>query len=148
MEPNKKILIVDDNKVDLQIYSDVLSEKYAVVSVSSAEDAIDILLKNPAEIGLIVTDIVMARMSGWELVATVRKHLKKTEIELPIIVISAVDSNELEFNCFKYGANAWLTKPIHPLSKLTSTVEKLFGDVQTPYHMERSGTNGFVATDK
>lgn len=129
-----RILLVEDVKTTALMYKDYLEKNgYTVVVAYSAEEAIDFLLKE--NFSLIISDIMMAKMSGWELVEYVRKKLNKNELELPIIVMSAFESAELEFNCYKFGANAWITKPIHPLSKLLKSVDDLLGKTKTTYHL-------------
>jgi CheY-like chemotaxis protein len=68
---------------------------------------------------LIVTDIMMAKMDGWEFLDTIRKELRLDDLVLPVIVISAFESDTLVAKALQHGANGCLTKPIRPLSKLT-----------------------------
>lgn len=122
----KTILLVDDDVFTLRVYSDVLkAEGFVVITASSGEEALDVLER--IHIDLLITDIMMAKMDGWQLIENIRQKLRKDEVSLPIIVMSAFESAELEVKCFKYGANAWLTKPIHPLTNLTKLVYKLLG---------------------
>ena len=105
------------------MYTDCIrSEGFEVVGVGSAEEGLDLLLRGE-KFDLVVTDIMMAKMDGWEFLDTIRKGLKFDDTKLPVIVVSAFDSAELEMKAFHRGANGCLTKPIRPLSKLINLVK-------------------------
>lgn len=115
-----RILIVEDDSVSAALINDVIikhaKEKYdsdwdlRTTIVHSAIDGLEILSIHEFE--LIITDILMAKVDGWEFIKAVRK--KKTNSELPIVVVSAIDGAELEYKSKRVGASMWFTKPIHP----------------------------------
>jgi len=112
-----RILIVDDDRVILEMLQDVL-EKYSKkdkwdLTIHTAPDAIKALeLLNEFNYELVITDILMAKMDGWEFIKHIRE--KHTQRDLPIVVLSAVDAVELEYKSMRYGASAWFSKPIKP----------------------------------
>ena len=66
---------------------------------------------NDTHIDLLITDILMPEMTGLELVRAVRKDLKLT---LPILVISAVESNSISEEALDLGADDFIAKPFKP----------------------------------
>lgn len=115
-----RILIVDDDSVILELIKDCLS-KYAAVyytsewdlkidAVNSAVDAITLVKDNNYE--LIITDILMAKMDGWEFIRELRKRFPMFKI--PIFVMSAIKGVELEYQASKHGVSKVFTKPISP----------------------------------
>lgn len=115
-----RILIVDDDPVVLEMVQDIL-HKYTKqydksdwdLKVHTAPDAIKALgMLEEFNYELIVTDILMAKMDGWEFIRKVRERY--AQMELPIVVLSAVDAVELEYKSMRYGASAWMQKPIRP----------------------------------
>lgn len=115
-----RILIVEDDPVSAQFIEDILEkytkDKYAsqwklrVTKVTSAIEALEIMKAHAFE--LIVTDIMMAKMDGWEFIREIRKDTD--HFELPIVVVSAIDGTELEYNSKRVGASIWFTKPLSP----------------------------------
>lgn len=129
-----KILLVDDDQTTLRIYSDQLRQSgFDVLTAQSGEQALEIL--ENTKVDLLITDIMMAKMDGWQLVATIREKLCIDEVKLPIIVMSAFNCAELEIKCFRHGANMWINKPIHPLDKLTKIAKKALGLAPSGYEL-------------
>lgn len=103
-----KILIADDEEVNLQVLQNQLVlNGYNVVSVSSGQAVLDYLEKH--EVNLLILDIMMPRMSGYE----VCKKLRETYAlnELPILMLTAKNQLNDKIVSFKVGANDYLTKP-------------------------------------
>ena len=89
---NKKLLLVDDNKINRQLILAFLKEYNVIITdCTNGNDAIEILKKEKFDI--ILTDIQMPEMSGVELIQIIKKELK---IETPIIIISAEDRINIE----------------------------------------------------
>lgn len=115
------ILIVEDDHINLNIYSEILqSEKYSVKTASDVKTALDII--DEFSIDLIITDIMMPVISGYEFTKRVRERY--TLIELPILLVTARATSEDIITGFKVGANDYLTKPVNSL-ELKSRVRTL-----------------------
>ena len=128
-----QVLLIDDDSLVRTLYRDVLlSEGYEVDSVPSGEEGIDRLHRGE-QYDLVISDILMAKMDGWELLRQIRLDLKIPESKLPIIVVSSVDSAALEIKAFQLGASGYLTKPITPISKLTSLVKIQTGRARSQF---------------
>lgn len=131
----QRILLIDDDATIRKAYGALLrADEYDVVDVGSAEEALDLLLKENTHFDLVITDIMMAKMDGWELLSTIRNQLKLSDTVLPVIVISAFESAELATKAFRYGANGQLVKPIVPMSKLLNLVRIHTGRTRSKYH--------------
>ena len=115
------ILVVDDNHVNLTILQDLIqSLQYTVISVDSGQDALAIVEEE--EIDLIILDLMMPIMSGYEVCKAVRKN--HNMIELPILILTAAGRSTDLAASFQLGANGFLRKPISP-ENVAARVESL-----------------------
>ena len=106
----KKILIIDDDPRNIFALSAVLRAKgYATVSAPSATDGMDILSLQP-EIGVVLMDIMMPDMDGYEAIARIRQ-MKGLE-ELPVIAVTAQAMVGDREKCLEAGATDYVSKPI------------------------------------
>lgn len=103
-----KILIVEDSPSELELMSRYLQESgYDVIKAAGAKEAIEkALLEKP---DVIVTDVVMPGMSGFELCRSLKKH-PLTE-KLPIVICSSKNQEIDRLWAMKQGADAYITKP-------------------------------------
>jgi DNA-binding response OmpR family regulator len=110
MNTRKKILIVDDEKINLDFFEVMLSKLGFIVE--EANDGIEALEKvrrfNP---DLLLLDNVMPRMSGWEVTRTLKKDPKFSS--LPIIMFSALDDVKDKVAGFELGIDDYITKPFN-----------------------------------
>jgi CheY-like chemotaxis protein len=122
------ILLIDDDRTVLAMYSDYLKKQgFDVITASDGEEGISFLIENDDIIDLVVTDIMMARTDGWQLLDYIRQDMGLNELEMPVIVMSAVESVDLDMEYMRHRANDWVTKPVKPLAKLTHKIKKLLG---------------------
>lgn len=118
---NKKILVVDDNHVNIKALADALTLKgYTVIAVDNGFDAIDYIKTNHVDCMLI--DLMMNGMSGYELCKRVRKQFDM--LELPIIILTAIMKHSDLLVTLKVGANDYLQKPIS-MDELFIRIESL-----------------------
>lgn len=104
------VLLVDDNEDILEFLTDELREKYSVFTVTTAEHAIELL---PQEsIQLIVSDIMMPGMDGFELCRTIKTHFDYSHI--PIILLTAKNTLQSRIEGLETGADAYIEKPFSP----------------------------------
>jgi CheY-like chemotaxis protein len=132
-ERNARVLLVDDDHAVRMMYKDFLeADGNEVVTESSAIDALERLRKGEV-FTLVVTDIMMAKMDGWEFLRAIREDLGFRELELPVIVVSAhFDSDTLRAEAFRLGANATYTKA-QPLSRLLQEVRIQTGRLRSRF---------------
>ncbi len=118
-----KILYVDDHRMNHRMVEDFMERMgHSVMSVQSAQEAIHHLENHPFD--LAIFDINMPVMNGLELCQWVRQHDELAE--LPIVILSAFQGNNWQWEAKKAGADDFLAKPVN-LKLLTNTVENLLG---------------------
>lgn len=118
---NVKVLIADDEPINLQVLTNQLAlEGFNVVSVSDGQSVIDYL--NREQYDLLIIDIMMPNMSGYEVCRRLRERYTLTE--LPILMLTAKNQVHDIVTAFEVGANDYLTKPCDR-RELISRVETL-----------------------
>lgn len=107
----KKILIVDDDRVNLIIAKRLLGKEYEPVTVDSGAKALDYLKEN--RVDLVLLDIQMPEMDGFQ----VMEKLKQNEntANTPVIFLTADHREETESKCFELGAVDFISKPFVPV---------------------------------
>lgn len=106
---NKKgILIVDDSELDRSILADILQEKYKVFTAANGRDALAVLHENGDHIAVILLDLYMPVMNGYEFLSV--QQADEVIADIPVIVITQQDNNDAEIEALSYGASAYLTK--------------------------------------
>src|SRR5690349_12147657 len=108
MEP--VVLIVDDNNEIIEFLTDNLKSTYGVLSAYNGEAALDVLEKE--SVHLIVSDIMMPQMDGFELCKKVKSSYNHCHI--PIILLTAKKSLEARIDGLELGADAYVEKPFSP----------------------------------
>ncbi len=105
----KKILIVDDENNFLLSLEDGLkefSDSFSIATANNGKEAVAVMAKE--EVNLVITDIKMPDMDGFELLA----HLSATHADIPVIVMTAFGSSEIEDRLDNMGAFQYIEKPI------------------------------------
>ncbi|MCR5303648.1 MAG: response regulator, partial [Lachnospiraceae bacterium] len=105
-----RILIVDDEEVYRTLCMRVLGKKYTVMSASNGTEALDLFRKFRP--GLILVDILMPGMSGFEFVETLDREGLITDI--PVVYMTSDDAATSEPESFRHGANDYIHKPFVP----------------------------------
>ena len=118
-----RILVVDDSRDIRDLLSEGLrSAGYDVHTASDGEEALLIAETMPP--ALVILDIMMPRMSGWELLKALRKHPQLSQLK--VIVLTAIGANIGEATSTLHGADAHFDKPF-AFMELLRTVEELVG---------------------
>lgn len=126
VKPLERILVVDDTEDNLFMMSALLEDKYELVLASSGREALSIIMSQ-APPDLILLDIMMPEMDGYEVLRRIRQH-PPTAI-IPVIFLTALSTMQEEQLGLDLGAVDYITKPISPPLMLAR--------VQS--HLERSG---------
>nr|WP_088830181.1 ATP-binding protein [Paenibacillus tyrfis] len=106
------ILAVDDDPVNLKVLVGILStEPYHVKTVSSGREALELL--DTESWDLLIADVMMPHMSGYELTRRVRAHYSISE--LPVLLLTARSQPADIYTGFLSGANDYVTKPVDAL---------------------------------
>lgn len=111
MNNGRKILIVDDDAVARNVIRDILgSEGYRIMEASTGNEALrKVVVERP---DLILLDLVMPGMSGFEVCSLLRRELDN--LAVPVIILSAKAEKEDILKGLEVGANDYIIKPIDP----------------------------------
>ena len=114
-----KVLMVDDESRMRKLVSDFLTRKgYQVIEAGDGEEAIDKFYEDK-NISLIILDVMMPKMNGWDVCRQIRKNSN-----VPIIMLTAKSDEASELNGFDCGADEYISKPFSP-KILTARVDAL-----------------------
>ena len=106
---NLKILVVDDESRMRKLVNDFLSHKnFRVVEAADGEEALDVFFENK-DIALVILDVMMPKMDGWQVCKEIRQYSK-----VPIIMLTAKDSERDELLGYELGIDEYITKPFSP----------------------------------
>ena len=104
-----KVLVVDDESRMRKLVRDFLVKKdFEVLEASNGEEALDIFYADN-KIALIILDVMMPKMNGWEVCREVRENSK-----VPIIMLTAKSDESDELNGFELGVDEYISKPFSP----------------------------------
>ena len=106
------ILVVDDDTGNLGALGRLLHPYYDVLAAPSGERALQIAAGTPKP-DLILLDVLMPRMNGYEVLARLRENPATRDI--PVIFVTGLDSAEEEQKGLELGAVDYIAKPYHPL---------------------------------
>ena len=104
-----KVLMVDDEERMRKLVKDFLTIKgYRVLEAGDGEEAIDIFFKEK-DISLVILDVMMPKMDGWEVCKTIRRYS-----QVPIIMLTARSEERDELLGFELGVDEYISKPFSP----------------------------------
>ena len=126
-----KILIVDDESRMRKLIRDFLErEGYQILEASDGIEAMDMFYANK-NIDLIILDVMMPRMDGWQVCKEVREHSK-----VPIMMLTARAEEQNELKGFELGVDEYVAKPFSPkilvarVGALLKRVKNVDGDAE------------------
>ena len=104
-----KILVVDDESRMRKLVKDFLTKKnFQVLEAGNGEEAMDIFYEEK-DIALIILDVMMPKMDGWQVCREIREHSK-----VPIIMLTARSEERDELQGFNLGVDEYISKPFSP----------------------------------
>ena len=104
-----KILVVDDESRMRKLVRDFLErEGFAVIEAEDGQEAVEIFYEHK-DIALIILDVMMPHMDGWETCREIRKDSK-----VPIIMLTARSEERDELQGFELGVDEYISKPFSP----------------------------------
>lgn len=107
------ILIVEDNEINREVLASILENDFNLLMAEDGSVAMRILEEYSTRIDLMLLDLVMPVMDGYEVLQTVKKDEKLKEI--PVIVTTANESVDEEMRCLQMGAADFVLKPYNPI---------------------------------
>ena len=136
-----KILVVDDESRMRKLVKDFLVRQgYTVLEAADGVEAMDFFYEDK-EIGLIILDVMMPRMDGWQVCREVRMHSK-----VPIIMLTARSEERDELQGFELGIDEYISKPFSP-KILVARVEAILRRTQGSSQTEELEAGG-ITVDK
>ena len=130
-----KVLMVDDEARMRKLVKDFLAIKgYKVIEAEDGEQAVDIFFKEK-DIGLVILDVMMPKMDGWEVCRTLRRSS-----QVPIIMLTARSEERDELLGFELGVDEYISKPFSP-KILVARIEAILrrGNAGTGEILEAAG---------
>jgi putative two-component system response regulator len=122
--PKKRILFVDDERFFLDSMRRILNNQRHIWQINYIENSIDALKETAqTDYDVIVTDITMPVMDGFELLTELRKSDRTQDV--PVIVLTGNGEDDLKRRALALGATDLLTKPVHPedlIARLSSAL--------------------------
>lgn len=104
-----KILVVDDEQRMRKLVKDFLIKKnFEVLEAGDGEEAVEIFFENK-DIALLILDVMMPKMDGWEVCREIRQYS-----EVPIIMLTAKGEEKDELLGFDLGVDEYISKPFSP----------------------------------
>lgn len=113
MYSKNTILLVDDEEVVKQKLKDVITDEYEVLDASDGQEALEILAANIDKVAVIVLDLIMPVMDGFQFMDEFRKHQEYDNI--PVIVATSNEDWHSEQKCLEAGVWDFVMKPYNPV---------------------------------
>lgn len=117
-----KILVVEDEYEIRKLIVEELCGYFNVVEASVGDEALR-LLRSDNSIELVVCDVMMPGISGYEVTAAIKEDFATCHV--PVVLLTALDSENRRIDGFKSGADAYITKPFRPDYVLTRILKLL-----------------------
>lgn len=105
----QQILIVDDSEMNRAILAEMLHDEYCIIEASSGRECMNELARHGTDILLVLLDIVMPDMNGFEVLSQMA-HQNWIE-DIPVIMISSEDSNAIVRRAYELGASDYISRP-------------------------------------
>ncbi|MEO0455417.1 MAG: response regulator [Cyanobacteria bacterium P01_A01_bin.114] len=105
----QRLLVVDDNAVSRELFKDQLERLgYEVWTAADGQTALAFIHEKQAAIDLVLLDVVMPKLDGWDMLSQIRQQYSRTQ--LPVIMVTAKDHRDDMVRAFDLGANDYITK--------------------------------------
>ncbi|UYQ91455.1 response regulator [Chitinophaga horti] len=104
------ILIVDDNKEILEFVEEILGDQYHILKITNGQQALELLSSTTVQ--LIVSDVMMPVMDGFEFCRRIKSDLEHCHI--PVILLTAKNTLVARIEGLELGADAYIEKPFSP----------------------------------
>ena len=120
------VLIVDDIEINRELLEEMLKDEYDVILAATGKEALSILDKKHEEIAVMLLDLVMPEMDGFQVIENVRVHAWGSQ--LPVIIISSESTEKAEKRCFDMGVADFIHRPFDSIlvKKRVSNIISLF----------------------
>lgn len=103
------VLIVDDSEMNRAILNEMLKDEYCILEADNGCAALDMVDRYGDELSLVLLDIVMPGVSGFEVLADLSR--RSVSDNLPVIMISSEDSDDMVLRAYELGASDYISRP-------------------------------------
>lgn len=103
------VLIVDDSEMNRAILNEMLKDEYCILEADNGRAALDMVDRYGDELSLVLLDIVMPGVSGFEVLADLSR--RSVSDNLPVIMISSEDSDDMVLRAYELGASDYISRP-------------------------------------
>jgi CheY-like chemotaxis protein len=103
-----RVLIVDDQRLNVQLLTDILQDQYEISVAVDGERAVELCARRPPD--LVLLDVQMPGLDGYEVCRRLKADPATREI--PVVILSADAMTSRSTSLLKAGAHAYLTKPL------------------------------------
>ncbi len=114
MEKKKTILVVDDAEMNRSLLADILSPSYNILEASTGIEAVTVLSRRASEISLVLLDVVMPEMDGFEVLAAMNSNRWISTI--PVLMISSDSTTPYITKAYQLGATDYISRPFDELT--------------------------------
>lgn len=104
-----QLLVVDDSEMNREILKEILGKEYQILEACDGEEALKMLEQYGTEISLILLDIIMPKMDGFEVLAYMNRD--KWIEDIPVIMISSEGSESYIRRAYELGASDYISRP-------------------------------------
>lgn len=145
MSKKPRILVADDSEINRAMLADILAPDYEVFEAADGEEAVACLEKERADIALVILDIVMPKMDGFEVLAIMNRNNWINSI--PVIIVSSETASSYIDHAYQLGASEYINRPFFKVAiqhRVDSTI-KLHAKQK---HLENIVTEQILAKEK
>ena len=114
MNRKAKILIADDSEINRAMLSDILAPDYEVLEAADGEAAVACMEQQHTEIALVILDIVMPKLDGFEVLAIMNR--KGWINSIPVIIVSSETSPSYIDHAYQLGASEYINRPFYKVA--------------------------------
>lgn len=121
----KKVLIVDDIKINRMLLKEIFKDNYSVLEAGDGMQALEMVRKHNRDIAVIILDIIMPKLDGYSVIKALKSNEEYRDI--PIIVVTAFSSVDNEVKALDMGATDLIVKPFESkviLQRVKNIVQK------------------------
>lgn len=114
MNKKAKILIADDSEINRAMLSDILAPDYEILEVVDGQEAVECLEQRLTEIALVILDIVMPKLDGFDVLAIMNRNGWINRI--PVIIVSSETSPAYIDHAYQLGASEYINRPFYKVA--------------------------------
>ncbi len=112
LKMNRKILVVDDKGINRYMLGEIFRDQYEVLEAAGGAEAIELIAKEKDELAIVLLDIIMPGVNGFDVLAFMKEHQFLEDI--PVIVVTDDSTDETAGKAFAYKVADMVIKPYEP----------------------------------